>query len=305
MAERSPSIRVLTLAVLVILVAAGAGAGYLYIQNHRGPAAGPKTVALSDNVTVNYIGVFGSGAEKGRVFDTSILSVARNNLTWPKALEYSFRTNVSEYTPLGVHVAPHTPSSGYTNHNTTFGGVVTGFWRGLLGLPGNVTRTISIPPSLGYGPTNTSCLVTEPLVVHVPLIVSVTSGRFAADYPNVTLSTGVIFPDPTYHWNDLILSQNATSVSVENLATVGFVAHLPGWTATVTNTSGGSITVTNNIAPSQAGLLTGHATSATCSTNQFIVSAVDPGAGTYTEDFNKDVVGQTLVFVVTVVDIYP
>jgi FKBP-type peptidyl-prolyl cis-trans isomerase 2 len=304
MAERSPSIWVLTLAVLVILVAASVGGGYLYLQNHRAPAAGPRTVALGENVTVNYIGVFGSGPEKGRVFDTSILADARNNISWPKSLEYSFRSNLSQYTPLGVHVAPHTPSSGYSNHNVTFGGVVTGFWRGLLGLPGNVTRTITIPPALGYGSTNTSCLVTAPLVLHIPVVLSVSSGKFAADYPNVTLSPGVVFPDPTYHWNDLILSQNSTSVSVENLPLVGFVAHLAGWTATVTNTSNGMITVTNNIAPSQVGLLTGHSKGSVCSSNQYIVSAVDAGAGTYTEDYNKEVVGQTLVFIVTVVDIY-
>ncbi|MFY9716346.1 MAG: hypothetical protein WAK40_00180 [Thermoplasmata archaeon] len=304
MAERSPSIWMLTLVVLIILVAAGVGGGYLYLQNHPAAAAGPRTVALGENVTVNYIGVFGSGPAKGLVFDTSILADARNNISWPKSLEYSFRSNLTQYTPLGVHVAPHTPSAGYTSHNVTFGGVVTGFWRGLLGLPGNVTRTITIPPALGYGPTNTSCLVTAPLVLHLPVVLSVSTSKFAVNYPNVTLTPGVVFPDPTYQWNDLILSQNATSVSVENLPLVGYVAHLPGWTATVTNTSNGMITVVNDIAPAQVGRLTGHSKSSVCSANQFIVSAVDPGAGTYTEDYNREVVGQTLVFIVTVIDIY-
>jgi FKBP-type peptidyl-prolyl cis-trans isomerase 2 len=32
---------------------------------------------------------------------------------------------------------------------------------------------------------------------------------------------------------------------------------------------------------------------------------VDPAQGTYTEDFNQEVQGQTLIFVVTVQDIFP
>jgi len=305
MAGRTPSTWFLTFCVLAILIVAGSVGGYLYLQNHRAPAAAYRTVVIGDNVTVNYIGEFGSGAETGKVFDTSILADARNNISWPKALEYSFRTNLSQYTPLGVHVAPHTPASGYMLHNVTFGGVVTGFWRGLLGLPGNVTRTITIPPDLGYGPTNTSCLVTAPLVSHVPVTESIPEADFITDYPNVTMVPGTEFVDPTYHWTDLIYSSNATTVTVENLAPAGFVSTGGPWSVTVTSNSDGVLTLTNDIAPSQAGLLLGHSKSSVCSSNKYIVSAVDPSAGTYTEDFNNEVVGQTLVFIVTVVDIYP
>jgi len=305
MAERGPSMWLITLCVVAILVVAGVGAGYLYLANHAAPSPGPKTVGLDDNVTVNYIGLFGSGAEKGRVFDTSILADARNNVSWPKSLEYTFRSNISEYTPLGVHVAPHTPSSGYQRNGVSFGGVVTGFWRGLLGLPGNVTRSITIPPAEGYGALNASCLVTVPLVTHLPVVVATPVAKFSTAYPNVTKSPGVQFTDPTYHWTDLILSINATSVTVENLPPLGFVSKPSGWPVAVTNISGGELTLTNEIAPSQAGLLLGHSKSSVCSQKELIVSAVDPGAGTFTENFNREVVGQTLIFVVTVVDIYP
>ncbi|HTP56076.1 MAG TPA: hypothetical protein VML53_05370 [Thermoplasmata archaeon] len=305
MADRPPSLWLLTALVVVILAVAGVGGGYLYLQNHRAPAPGPKTVAVGDNVTVDYIGMFGSGPEQGRVFDTSVLSVAKNNLTWPKSLEYTPRGNKSAYVPLGVYIGPHAPKSGYSRDNVTFGQVVTGFWRGLIGLPGNQTFRITIPPLEGYGRTNASCLVTAPLAVQVPVVVSIASGSFATDYPNVTKSVGTEFTDPTYGWTDLILSTNATSVSIENLPTVGFTATPAGWEIEVTAVAAGEITVLNDIAPSQAGLLLGHSKSTVCSQKQFIVSSVDPGLGTFTENFNREVVGQTLVFVVTVDAIYP
>jgi FKBP-type peptidyl-prolyl cis-trans isomerase 2 len=305
MAEHPPSIWVIALFVVVILVVAGVAGAFFYEQNHRAAAAGPRTVAVGDNVTVNYIGLFGSGAEQGRVFDTSELSVARDNLSWPKSLEYTPRGNASAYTPLGVHVGPNSPSSGYTINNTTFGGVVTGFWEGIIGLAGNQTESITIPPGLAYGPSNASCLVSVPLVVRIPVVVSMPATSFATNYPNVTNAVGTEFTDPTYHWSDLILSANSTSVSVENLPPLGFVSSPNGWPVSVTNVSNGVITVTNEITPADAGLLLGHSKSSVCSSKNFIVSAVNAGAGTYTENFNREVAGQTLIFVVTVVDIYP
>lgn len=305
MAEPTYPLRVVAITVLVMIIIAGVSAGLLYERNHPAPVPGPKVVALGDNVTVNYIGEFGSSAQLGRVFDTSILADARNNITYPKSLEYTFRSNLSEYTPLGVHVSPHTPSAGYKIGSTTFGGVVTGFWQGLLGLQGNRTHTIVIPPDLAYGPQNSSCEVSVPLVDHVPVVESLSTAAFASQYPNVTKAPGTEFTDPIYGWTDVVLSTNASSVGFENLPAVGFTASPSGWAVTVTNISAGEITVTNEIAPSQAGLLLGHSKSSVCSSKEFIVSAVDSPAGTFTENFNREVDGQTLIFVVTVVDIYP
>ncbi len=133
MVDRSPSFALIAILTIVAIVVAGIGAGLLYEFNHPKAPAGPPTVQVGDNVTVNYIGMFGSGPEQGRVFDTSIKSVAENNATWPKSLQYTPRS-ASGYTPLPVHVGPNTPGSGYTVGNVTYGGVVTGFWEGLLGL---------------------------------------------------------------------------------------------------------------------------------------------------------------------------
>jgi len=305
MAEHPPSFWVMTLFVVVILVVAAVVGGLLYVRNHPAPAGGPLTVSLNDNVTVNYIGKFGSGAQQGRVFDTSLLSVATDNQTWPKSLEFAFRANASAYAPLGVHVGPTAPSGGYTYNNTAFGAVVAGFWQGLVGMTGNQTHWINITATLGYGPLNASCLVSAPLVYRMPVVTTIQAASFATHYPNETASVGAEFLDPVYGWPDLVLSANSTSVSVENLPPLGFVASPSGWPVTVTNISGGVLTLTNELTSAETGRVLGHSPTSVCSSKSFIVSSIDVGAGTYTENFNREVVGQTLIFGVTVIDIYP
>jgi hypothetical protein len=234
------------------------------------------------------------------VFDTSNQSVANNNLTWPKSLEYSYR-NSSDFVPLGVHVGP---SGSYSINNTSFGPVVTGFWQGLLGMAGNQTRWITIPPALGYGSINQSCLVQAPLVVTVPQLITLPIANFSAQYGSVSKVPGIMFSDPTYGWPDMIFSVNGTAISVERLPPVGFSSSAPGWPISVTAISGGNITVASQITSANVGLLLGHSTKSVCSQTKFIISAVNPANGTFTENFNSEVTGQTLVFRVTVIDIY-
>jgi FKBP-type peptidyl-prolyl cis-trans isomerase 2 len=301
--------------VVMTLVAAGGLAGFAYY--HSRPTSPPArlTVQEGGNATVNYIGYFGSGPESGRVFDTSIYSVAVNNASYPKAVGFHYRGSEANYTPLGVYIGPNAPSGGYMINNVSFVSVVTGFWQGLVGLPGNESKTLVIPPDLGYGPQNPACLRTLPLTYTLPLIATFSAAGFSSAYPGVTPLTGVVFPDPHYGWNDTVLAANSSFVTVENLPSVGYVASPAGWPVLVTAITGtpngaGAITLYNELNPSQAGHLLGKDFNGTgpCSSSsngQFIVSAVDPAAGTYTENFNEEVQGQILIFVVTVIDIYP
>jgi len=300
MAERTHSFWVLFVLVVAVLVAAGVGGGWLYEHDHPALGSGPTVVAIGDNVSVDYIGLFGSGPQQHLVFDTSIKSVADNNLTWPKALEYSYR-NVSDFVPLGVHVGP---SGSYTINNTTYGPVVTGFWQGLLGMAGNQTRWITIPPALGYGALNQSCLVKAPLVSTIPELVTVPVANFSTQYGGISKVPGILFVDPTYGWPDIVFSVNASAITVERIPAVGFTSSTPGWPISVTAVAGGSITVANQITPANVGLLLGHSTRSVCSQTSYIISAVDPANGTYTDNFNTEVTGQTLAFRVTVINIY-
>jgi FKBP-type peptidyl-prolyl cis-trans isomerase 2 len=292
--------------VAIVLIVAGVGAILLYEYNRPKSATTILSVQEGDNVTVNYIGEFGSGAQAGHVFDTSFYSVAVNNLSYPKSLEYSPRGPVTAYTPLGVHVGPTAPASGYTIGNLTFNTVVTGFWQGLVGLAGNQTRTIVVPPNLGYGALNASCMRTSPLVFTAPVLTNVPVAKFGTLYPDGTATVGAVFADPTYGWNDTVLSVNTTTVVVASLASVGTLAHPDGLPFVVSALNATTITLSSQLSPANAGQFLGHATSGgLCGKTEFIVSAVDLGAGTLTENFNPEVQGETLDFVVTVVDLFP
>lgn len=306
MATQQPSRILFVVLVVVVIAAAGAGAAVLYEYTKPKAASPILTVQNGDNVTVNYIGDFGSGPQSGRVFDTSIYSVATNNLSYPKSLEYRSRGAASAYTPLPVHVGPSAPSGGYTIGNLTFSTVVTGFWQGLLGLQGNESHVIVVPPDLGYGALNTSCLRSSPLVYAVPVLTFVPIGQFSTLYPNVSATVGVEFPDPTYGWNDSVFAVNSTSVTVQALPNLGETASPDGLPFVVASLNSTSITLSSLLTPSNDGLVLGHATSGgLCGQSEFIVSAVDLATGTLTENFNPEVEGETLDFVVTVVDILP
>lgn len=304
MAETRPSRLLPIFLIVVVLVVAGVGVGLLYELNHPKATTPPYAVALGDNVTVNYIGTFGSGAQIGKVFDTSIYSVAVNNASYPKSLGFTYRGSPSQYVPLGVHVGPTTPSGGYSLDGITFGSVVTGFWQGLVGLPLNKASTITVPPNLGYGPLNASCLVTQPLSYTLRVLNPLSTAAFAALYPNVTGAPGTEFTDPTYGWTDLVLSVNSTAVTVEFLPTVGWSVPGTAWPVVVTNLTASTITVANQLTAAQAGLVQGHVANKVCDSSSYIVSSVNPATGTYVENFNSEVTGETLIFTVTVVAHY-
>ena len=309
---QNPSILPAIVLIAVVVIAGGAAGAYLYFHNAPKQPSAPLTVAVGDNVTVNYIGYFGSGPEQGKVFDTSLHSVATDNSTYPKAIQFHMRASAANYTPLPVHVGSGTPSNGYSFANQSIIQVVTGFWQGLVGLPGNQSRAVTVPPADGYGSTNPACVRSLPITIHAPVFETVSGPAFSKMFPGVLATTGSSFVNSTYGWKTHILSANQTSVSLENIAYVGETSSLQGWPVLVTNVTGtangtGQITAVTELTAADAGHLAGKTSTGLCqsqSNGVFIVTAVNFTSGTFTEDFNQEVVGQTLVFVVTVVDIY-
>jgi hypothetical protein len=296
--------------IIVVLIVGGAAAGYVYYKSETTAPASPVLVEVGDNVTVTYIGVLASGPEEGKVFDTSVYQVATNNATWPKALEFGFRGGPSTYTQLGVHVGTLNASN-VTLNNYSFVQVVPGFWEGLVGIPANITHTIVVPPSLGYAAY--PCNLVQPLQFHVPVYETLLGAEFQKLYPGTTATTGATFQDPSYGWTVDILSANASSVSIKNLAQPGQVSHPNGWPVTVTNVSStangsGQITLVNDLNPSDAGKVAGtSAAGYSCagqSASRYIVSDVNETSGTFTEDFNQEVAGQTLIFLVKVINLF-
>ncbi len=305
MAAKERSRLVPILLVIVVLVVAGVGAGLLDYYNHRSTGSPQTTIQLGYNATVNYIGFFGSGPQQGRVFDTSFYSVATNNVTYLKSLEFTMRPNESSYTPLAVHIGLSTPAGGYSLNGVSFISVVTGFWQGLIGIPGNQTTSIVVPPALGYGSPVAGCYTNASLAFTVPVLLTMSLSQFSSSYPGQSASQGAQFPDPTYGWPVYVVSANSTRVVLLNQPSVGWTAKSGGWYVEVTAVNSTSITVVNELSPAQAGLVSGTSSASVCGTSTYIVSAVNLATGTYTRDYNKEVVGQTLVFQVTVVGIFP
>lgn len=306
-----PSPLPLIILIVVVLIGAGVGTGIYLYKEAPSPAATSNLVQVGDNVTVTYIGIMGSGPEQGKVFDTSVYGVATNNATWPKALQFSYRGSAAAYTELDVYVG-QLPVANYTLNNLTFIQVVPGFWQGLVGIPTNVTHTIVVPPALGYAAY--ACNVVKPLTFQLPVTETIAGTEFAKLYAGIEATTGTTFDDPTYGWPVLILSANSSFVTLENMPTVGHTASPDGWPVVVTNVSStangsGEITLVNEISPSAAGRVGGTSSaSVSCgpsASSKYIVTAVNESAGTYTEDFNEEVSGQTLIFEVRVIDLFP
>jgi hypothetical protein len=305
-----PTYLPLIVLVVIILVGGGIGAGVYYYRDQPNPAPTSNLAEIGDNVTVTYIGILGSGPEQGKVFDTSVYDVAVNNATYPKALQFGFRGSAAAYTQLDVYVG-QLPVSNYTINNLTFIQVVPGFWQGLVGVPTNVTERVVVPPALGYPAY--SCNVVQPLSFQVPVTQTISGAEFTKLYPSVEATTGATFTDPTYGWEVQILSANATSVTLQNLPTVDHTASPNGWPVEVTNVSStsngsGAITLVNELSSGDAGHVGGTSTSSvTCgptTSSRYIVSAVNETSGTFTEDYNQEVAGQTLIFLVKVVDLF-
>lgn len=300
----------LVVMVVIIVVAAGASAAVVAYLNPTHHPAQPTTVQYGDNVTVRYIGSFPTGAQAGRVFDTNIYLVAKNNLTYPKSLWYPYTHTQwapSNFSWLPVHVGGNVPSSGYVLDNYTFIGVVPGFWQGILGMTVNSSRSIVMNMSEAYGPANPACYATQPMVFHVPVYVSVPRSTFVSAYPNVNLTTATTFVDPTYGWNDYLLSVNGSWVSFENLPAQGQATSPYGLPYYVSAISGGNLTITSRLTQGDAGKVLGTLPSGqkVCSASHFIVSTVNWANQTFTWNFNNEVEGQGLQFYVTVTKIFP
>ncbi len=100
-----------------------------------------KTVKSGDKISVDYVG----SLENGKVFDTSIESVAKEN---------NILITGREYKPLNFTVGK--------------GGVIKGFDEDVVGMKVGETKTLTIPPEKGYGPINPELLQAIPVIEIAP-----------------------------------------------------------------------------------------------------------------------------------------
>jgi FKBP-type peptidyl-prolyl cis-trans isomerase 2 len=101
-----------------------------------------KTVKIGDNVSVDY-----TGSINGKIFDTSIENIAKeNNLSVPNRI----------YKPLRLIVGK--------------GQVIKGFDEGIIGMKVGESKTLTIPPEKAYGPKDPQLVQTVPIIQNAPTI---------------------------------------------------------------------------------------------------------------------------------------
>ncbi len=100
-----------------------------------------KTVKSGDKISVDYVGRL----ENGKVFDTSIESVAKENNILITGKEYKL-----------------------LNFTVGKGEIIPGFDEGVVGMKVGENKTLTIPPEKGYGPSNPELIRVYPIIQVVP-----------------------------------------------------------------------------------------------------------------------------------------
>jgi len=137
--EEGVSTLVSLIGVLLLVIAILAVYFGFLVPKFAGP---PLRARSGDDVLVDYVGRF----ENGLVFDTSLVSVAGDNSSNPKAFAFGWHP---PWQPLEVK-------------SVGSGEVVKGFDLGIQGLAVGDATTIAVPPDLGYGAADPTKVFVKP-----------------------------------------------------------------------------------------------------------------------------------------------
>ncbi len=249
------------------------------------PPGTTLTVQDGDTVDVDYIGLFSNG----KVFDTSIKGVAEDDATYPKAISFERRAS---YSPFTVQVGADPPT------------VIAGFEEGIVGMRVGQTRSIEVPPEKGYGPSDPELIETRSLAEEVPQFETMDAVEFESRF-EADPSAGLVVVDPFWGWNVTVSGLSINFVTVMHIPDPGMIVKpYDAWEARVegvdTSANGGLglVSVRHLLDQSHVDNV-----GAEDEDGRFRVIAVNQEAGTYTVDYNRETVGRTLFFEVTVVTI--
>lgn len=271
--------------VAAIVVVSSVILGFILATNLPGPSGLTLRAQEDDLVDVDYIGLL----PDGKVFDTSIRTVAEDNANYPKALSFTRRDS---YSPLTVRMGAVPPT------------VISGFEEGILGMGVGETRLIEVPQDKGYGPSDPALFDVRPLVEEMRQFEIMETGEFETRF-DATPAIGLTVIDPFWGWDVTVTSFSAGHTTIMHVPEEGMLVMPYGaWEARVekvdTSSNGGQglVRVRHLLDTSHVDNVQAEDEGGT-----FRVVAVDQGAGTYTIDYNREIVGQTLFFEVTVVSI--
>lgn len=280
----------IVLCIVVGLVVAGAAIGYKFLSaEQKGGQYSGLNVELGDSVSVNYVGMF----EDGTVFDTSFVEVANNDFLYPKSLSFAEKT---QYTPLTFTVGQ--------------GEMIAGFDTGVLGMAVNETKELVIQPAQGYGEPDQSLILVVNLTEKKPVY---EWGMNATDFESlyiVPAQIGTTVKSNEFGWNMTVFYVDPVTKNVQfkHEPMLNEVISLyDKWDSVVVsidtsaNNGQGEITLRHLLSQDDAGKILSYDSQG----NEFRVISVNTGADTYTVDYNREVVGKTLIFRVTLVSLKP
>jgi len=275
--------KMMTLIGTLIVIGIIGGSGYIAFSIFiKTGSNNEMRVRYGDTVHVNYIGRF----ETGKIFDTSLWNVAKDDKNFTKALSFALRAQ-SDYTPFNFTVGKGT--------------VIKGWDTGVIDMFVGQTRPLTIPKENAYGDSNPSLIKTLPLVQRVPMTNEMNLTNFRLKF-SVSPEINLEVSDPYWGWTETVVSIVGDAVTTSASPGVGDVVHpYKAWSSKVISVDSsvdggkGMIEVEHEITSD----MVNNVMEKDSSGGEFFLTGLSTFHGTFTIDFNREVVGKTLVFTVT------
>jgi FKBP-type peptidyl-prolyl cis-trans isomerase 2 len=275
------------LMVLVIVTAAFWGTYYAFFAP-RLPAAPyvPPIAENGDFAEVDYRGWF---PDTQRTFDTSIESVAKDNASFRKAASFQYRTGTGAYTPLGFVMGCE----------ATAGCPLPAFQDAVRGMRVGESRVFLLPPEKAYGLADPDKVLVRPLLEDVPATETLNDTEFQQRFGG-RAADGTVVRDWVWGWN-VTVRVSGDLITIRHSPVLREIVTVAGkWSAEILSiddaANGGEGTIRVRHLLAQADV---NAFVAADREGNFIVVALDPSGGTFTVDYNQEVVGKTLAFEIT------
>lgn len=271
------------IAIVIVLALIVSSVGAFFLLTAEG-----RKVQNGDTVRVDYIGQLSDG----KVFDTSIHSVAVDNHTYPKSMFFQYRGNDTVYEPLEFVVGS--------------GKMITGFNDGVLGMKVGERKTFVIPVGMGYD-VDPDLITTINLTETLPVQRTMTISAFQSYFGAVPVSF-TQYTEPIYGWDVQVLFVDTTNVMFQNRVPAGGADYRAysnptdstyGWQINATHDGQGNIIVTHYLDAASALSVKG----LDYDGQVFFVESVDAVNGTAVLNHNREVAGKELTFTVTVLSI--
>jgi len=258
----------ITVAIVAIIVGGLTYAGLSLLVVH---SPYEKVVEKGDKVSVWYYGYIYYGKER-RVFDTNMKKVADDNATYPKTISFKYP---KKFEPLNFTVGS--------------GQMIEGFDEGVVGMYEGETKLIIVPPEKGYKYDESKVKEID-RQIRLSVIENMTLDEFENKF-NRTPYEGARYIEPKYGWEVLVADITGPNVKIIREVAAGEnyypYENLTSYYINVEAVDGGiiyaKIYAEKNIMLPDGGIIK------------------DVSEDKITVDYNMEVAGKTLYFVVTVV----